>query len=416
LLDWLASEFVRLKWSQKALNRLIVTSATYRQDARVTPALLDKDAYNRLFARGPRFRMDAEMIRDVELAASGLLSPKIGGPSVFPVQPDGIWDNPYSDAKWVTSEGEDRYRRGLYTFARRTSPYPSFMTFDATSREFCTVRRVRTNTPLQALTLLNDEAFFEAARALGARALAEVSASATQAAASLEKTRAAYAFRLCTSRAPTEAEATRIVRSYEVQRAHYRAHQVDAARVLREPPGSGRAANLQAERAEHLDLFNLLGDPLLRLPYPREATIEVAPTATAGTLIVRNDKDEPWASMGYVAYVKKDGTARRPITFAFNGGPGSSSVWLHMGLLGPKRVQVPSDGQAAGKGKAGIAPMRAHTHYAAEEFQPGSPPRPFCHLDRSWPSNNTIASAGAGAPWLNDAAGLTIRGCGRSPS
>ena len=166
LLDYLATEFVKLEWKQKALHRLIVTSATYRQDAAVTPVLIDKDPYNRLLARGPRFRMEAEMVRDVALAASGLLSPAIGGPSVFPLQPDGIWDNPYSDDVWKTSEGADRHRRGLYTFIRRTSPYPSFMTFDATSREFCTVRRVRTNTPLQALTGLNDEAFFEAARAL----------------------------------------------------------------------------------------------------------------------------------------------------------------------------------------------------------------------------------------------------------
>ena len=115
---------------------------------------LDKDPYNRLLARGPRFRMEAEMVRDVALAASGLLSPKIGGPSVFPLSPTASGTIPYSDENWKTSEGEDRYRRGLYTFIRRTSPYPSFMTFDATSREFCTVRRVRTNTPLQALTRL----------------------------------------------------------------------------------------------------------------------------------------------------------------------------------------------------------------------------------------------------------------------
>src|SRR4029079_12875050 len=111
-------------------------------------SLIEKDPYNRLFARGPRFRMEAEMIRDAALSASGLLSSKIGGPSVFPLQPDGIWDNPYSDAKWGTSWGRDKYRRGRYTSIRRTSPSPAFMTFDATSREFCTVRRVRTNTPL----------------------------------------------------------------------------------------------------------------------------------------------------------------------------------------------------------------------------------------------------------------------------
>jgi hypothetical protein len=178
LLDWLATEFIHLKWSQKALHRLIVTSAAYRQDAHTSPALVERDPYNRLLARGPRFRMEAEMIRDAVLSAAGLLSQKIGGPSVFPPQPDGIWDNPYSDAKWVISDGEDRYRRGLYTFIRRTSPYPSFMTFDAVSREFCTVRRVRTNTPLQALTMLNDEAFFEAARALAVRTAKEATAVA----------------------------------------------------------------------------------------------------------------------------------------------------------------------------------------------------------------------------------------------
>ena len=120
--------------------------------------------------------MEAEMVRDSVLAASGLLSTKVGGPSVFPPQPDGIWDIPYSSEKWTPSEGEDRYRRGLYVFIRRSATYPSFMTFDATSREHTTVRRVRTNTPLQALTTLNDEAYFEAARALAARVLREAPA------------------------------------------------------------------------------------------------------------------------------------------------------------------------------------------------------------------------------------------------
>ena len=141
------------------------------------------------------------MVRDVALAASGLLSPAIGGPSVFPLQPDGIWDNPYSDDVWKTSEGADRHRRGLYTFIRRTSPYPSFMTFDATSREFCTVRRVRTNTPLQALTGLNDEAFFEAARALAIRVAVPGPSSARR--------RASEAFRLVTGRHATEARGRR---------------------------------------------------------------------------------------------------------------------------------------------------------------------------------------------------------------
>jgi hypothetical protein len=261
LLDWLATELVRLKWSQKALHRLIVTSATYRQDASASEALIEKDPYNRLLARGPRFRMEAEMIRDAALSASGLLSSKVGGPSVFPPQPDGIWDNPYSDAKWVPSEGEDKYRRGLYTFIRRTSPYPAFLTFDATSREFCTVRRVRTNTPLQALTLLNDEAFFEAARALAARTLSEVPATSGPSGPALDKARASHAFRLCTSRTPTDIEAARIVRSYNAQLSHYRARPGDAAKVLKEDRATGKAVRAQAEQAA----WTLVANALLNL-------------------------------------------------------------------------------------------------------------------------------------------------------
>jgi hypothetical protein len=197
LLDWLAVEFMDRRWSMKSIHRLIVTSATYRQSSRVPPALQERDPYNRLFARGPRFRMEAEMVRDVALAASGLLSRKVGGPSVFPPQPEGIWDLPYNDDQWTGSTGEDRYRRGLYTFLRRTAPYPAMLTFDAGSREVCTVRRVRTNTPLQALTTLNDPAFFEAARALAARLIKEPDPRA----------RAELAFRLCVNRRPKPREA-----------------------------------------------------------------------------------------------------------------------------------------------------------------------------------------------------------------
>ncbi len=207
LLDWLAVEFMDHGWSQKAINRLIVTSSTYRQDSRVTPELNERDPYNLLLARGPRFRVEAEMVRDVVLSASGLLSPKIGGPSVFPYQPEGIWDMPYNDDQWTISEGEDRFRRGLYTFMRRTAPYPSMAVFDAPSREFCTVRRIRTNTPLQALTTLNDPVFFEAARALANRIAREAGPEPH------DRTR--LAFRLCTGRWPKPNELNEIVRSYE---------------------------------------------------------------------------------------------------------------------------------------------------------------------------------------------------------
>ncbi len=213
LLDWLAVELMDRGWSQKTLLRTIVTSATYRQASAVSPALAERDPYNRLFARGPRFRLEAEMIRDGELAASGLLSPKMHGPSVFPAQPDGIWNMPYNEDRWVESEGEDRYRRSLYTFLRRTSPYPMHMTFDATSREFCAARRVRTNTPLQALTLLNDRASFDAARALAAR-VAGVPDPAG---------RATLAFRLVVARDPKPAELARILAYVDAERGAVRA-------------------------------------------------------------------------------------------------------------------------------------------------------------------------------------------------
>ncbi|MDQ3012565.1 MAG: PSD1 and planctomycete cytochrome C domain-containing protein, partial [Acidobacteriota bacterium] len=174
-------------WSMKSLHRLIATSATYRQDSAFNPQSAlnpagrnpqSDDPYNRLLARGPRFRVEAEMVRDISLTASGFLSRKLGGPSVMPSQPEGIWRNPYSSEKWATAKGEDRYRRGLYTFLRRTSPYPAMMTFDATSRETCTIRRIRTNTPLQSLTLLNDDAAMEMARALAKRMALEVDGDA----------------------------------------------------------------------------------------------------------------------------------------------------------------------------------------------------------------------------------------------
>jgi hypothetical protein len=225
LLDWLATELVRQGWRMKALHKTIVMSATYRQSSAAPSALVERDPYNRLLARGARFRMEAEMVRDVALAASGLLTRKIGGPSVFPPQPEGIWDIPYSSEKWVPSDGEDRYRRGLYTFIRRSAAYPSFMTFDATSREFCTVRRVRTNTPLQALTTLNDEAFVEAARALAARVLRESPAHA-------DADRAAYGFRLAAARTPKPDEVERIAGSFTRHLARYRKDPVAAARVI----------------------------------------------------------------------------------------------------------------------------------------------------------------------------------------
>jgi hypothetical protein len=223
LLDWLATEFMRDGWSMKRMHRLIVLSATYRQSAKTTPALLERDPHNRLLARGPRMRLSAEAVRDQALATSGLLSRKIGGPSVMPPQPDGLWNSPYSSEKWRTSSGEDKYRRGLYTYWKRTSPYPSFMSFDAPSREFCVVRRPRTNTPLQALTLLNDPVYVEAAQALARRMLNEGGDDAAS--------RVTRGFRQVLARVPAPGEVEPLVSLYKNEVEHYR-HDKAAAEAL----------------------------------------------------------------------------------------------------------------------------------------------------------------------------------------
>ncbi len=167
LLDWLALQFMHEHdWSIKGLLKQVVMSSTYRQSSEVNPELLELDPRNRLLARGPRFRLTAEQVRDQTLAVSGLLSEKMYGPSVMPPQPEGVWQVVYSGRSWETSIGEDKYRRALYTYWRRTSPYPSMIAFDGPSREFCVTRRINTNTPLQALVTLNDPVYVEAAQAL----------------------------------------------------------------------------------------------------------------------------------------------------------------------------------------------------------------------------------------------------------
>jgi hypothetical protein len=255
LLDWLATEFMANRWSQKSILRTIVRSTTYRQSSTVSRTLEERDPNNRLLARGPRVRMEAEMVRDAALASSGLLSDKMYGPSVFPAQPPGIWNMPYNSEQWTTSEGEDRYRRSLYTFWRRTSPYPSFMTFDATSREFCQVRRVRTNTPLQALTLLNDPASFEAARALAGRMMRD--AAATAAGSDLSRARAALGVRLVLSRDARPDELSRLVSLYESERRHYQSRSAAAAMV------TGRRDE-QADAADHA-AWTIVANVLLNL-------------------------------------------------------------------------------------------------------------------------------------------------------
>lgn len=253
LLDWLASEFIfgsnRSKpWDVKALVRLILTSATYRQRSFATPELIAHDPENRLLARGPRIRLPAEFIRDQALAVSGLLNGEIGGASVSPYQPTGLWEElmSRSDSKnwsaqtYVQSHGKDLYRRTMYTFWKRTSPPPSLSTFDAPDREVCTVRRARTNTPLQALVLMNDPTYVEAARKLAERMMTEGGTTA--------QSRIAFAFRVATSRKPSDTE-SRILRDvFETDLAKYRQN-VDSARKLLSVGDSPRRESL--DLAEH---------------------------------------------------------------------------------------------------------------------------------------------------------------------
>jgi mono/diheme cytochrome c family protein len=213
LLDWLATEFIQQKWSMKAMHRLIVMSATYRQSSMARPELATVDARNRLLARQNRLRLDAELVRDAALTASGLLTRKIGGPSVFPPQPEGVYKFTQLQKDWKTSTGPDRYRRGMYTYFWRSAPHPGLTVFDAPDASTTCTRRNRSNTPLQALTLLNDQAYVEFAQALAARVLKEAKADDAE--------RIRRAFQLCVARLPSEKEATRVGQLLKQQLASF---------------------------------------------------------------------------------------------------------------------------------------------------------------------------------------------------
>jgi mono/diheme cytochrome c family protein len=271
LLDWLAVEFMEgrdatpgsaggetVPWSLKRLHRLIVTSATYRQSSRVSPELLSRDPYNRLLARGPRVRVDAEVVRDVALAASGLLDPRVGGPSVHPPAPAFLFEPPasYGPKTWLEDADGDRYRRSLYTFRFRSVPYPPLQAFDAPSGECSCVRRGRSNTPLQALTTLNEPLFMESARTLADRTLREGGAT--------DADRVAYAFRRCLSRPPTAREATAVLKLLRKQTDRFGTGQDDPWELAAadpehppEPPGGTTPVQLAAWTAVSRVLLNL---------------------------------------------------------------------------------------------------------------------------------------------------------------
>jgi hypothetical protein len=239
LLDWLALEFMEplgaatneaQTWDVKRLIRQIVTSATYRQSSKGSRVGSSIDPDNRLLSRGPRQRLEAEMVRDQALALAGLLSRKIGGPSVYPPQPAGLWRAAFNGERtWATSSGEDRYRRGVYTFWRRTVPYPSMATFDAPSREICTVRRLPTNTPLQAFVTLNDPVYVEAAQALARRIAQEGGTTLEQ--------RAAYGLQLCLCRPPTGEQVAELVELVRTEAMHFQQDNGGARDLAASPDG-----------------------------------------------------------------------------------------------------------------------------------------------------------------------------------
>jgi hypothetical protein len=230
LLDWLAREFIESGWDVKALLRTLVLSATYRQDSTISPTLHERDPENRLLARGPRVRLPAEQIRDHALAVSGLLRHRLGGPSVFPTQPADLYKGivvaaNYPGSTWTDSTGDDLYRRSLYTYWKRTVPYPVLNVFDAPDREFCSVRRARTNTPLQALTMMNEPAMVEAGRQLGARMLMEGGPD--------DAARLAFGFRAATSRPPRPEELTVLRETLERFRKDFTADGKGARALLK---------------------------------------------------------------------------------------------------------------------------------------------------------------------------------------
>jgi cytochrome c553 len=222
LLDWLAVEFMDRGWSIKNLHRFIVNSSTYRQSSKVTPELYARDQFNRLLARGPRLRVDGEIVRDVALHASGLLNPKVGGPSLYSPAPAFLFVPPasYGPFNWIEVQGSDRYRRGLYTFRRRSTPYPVFTNFDVPNGDSSCVKRTRSNTPLQALTLLNESVFVDCARALAVRTLREGGKS--------DAARIAFAFRCCTSRPPTTEESEVLAKLLTEQRQRIQKGELNA--------------------------------------------------------------------------------------------------------------------------------------------------------------------------------------------
>jgi hypothetical protein len=246
LFDWLATEFIRCGWDMKSMQKLIVMSATYRQSSKLTPALLEKDPENRLLARGPRFRLPGEVVRDQALALAGLLVPKIGGPSVKPYMPDGVWDDTskYGDLRGYKADtGEGLYRRSFYTIWKRTAAPPTMLLFDAPTREICTVKRSRTNTPLQALSLLNEVTFVEAARGLAQQMMQHGGTTPEQ--------RIAYGFQRATARSINPAALKQLTEGLKKRITEFQAKPAEATALISQGATKADASLPPAELAAY---------------------------------------------------------------------------------------------------------------------------------------------------------------------
>jgi hypothetical protein len=251
LLDWLSVEFVESGWSLKELHRQIVSSKAYRRDSRIDSSELERDPENRYLARGPRFRLPGEMLRDSVLQASGLLSSKMGGPGVYPPQPASVTEMAYGRTAWKVSEGEDRFRRSLYTFAKRTAPFAAYLTFDGPTGESCLPRRDRSNTPLQALTLLNDPMFSEASEALAHEVVEGQGGEMASPEQVLQKM-----FRRILTRDPKKDEAEQFLSYFEAQQSRLAGGELAADAILQKKAAEN-ANEIAAWKMVARVLFNL---------------------------------------------------------------------------------------------------------------------------------------------------------------
>ena len=252
LLDWLATEFIRQKWDMKAFQKMLVMSATYRQSSKLTKELIEHDPENRLLARGPRFRLGGEAVRDQALAVSGLLAPKVGGPSVRPYMPEGVWDetSKYGDLRgYIADQGEGLYRRSLYTIWKRTAAPPSMLLFDAPTREICTVKRSRTNTPLQALSLLNEVTFVESSRGLAEQMMKH---------ATTPEERIAYGFKRATAKMIDDSVLKGLAKGFNERLAFFKSHSDDAKNLIAQGASKPDTALDPAELAAYTTTAEVL--------------------------------------------------------------------------------------------------------------------------------------------------------------